>query len=156
MRRYGWWIVGLVVLALWAWQQRAPTVTLSPPQPAATQSAGPDVAATRPARTQRGKTGRFVDLPSQAFDTLQRIERGGPYEHREDGGVFQNREQRLPSRPRGYYREYTVDTPGARERGARRIVAGGGIPGQRATVEFFYSDDHYRSFRRIDANEVSR
>jgi guanyl-specific ribonuclease Sa len=52
----------------------------------------------------------------------------------------------LPSRPRGWYREYTVETPGSDDRGARRIVAGGDPPG-----EFWYSDDHYRSFRRIDA-----
>jgi guanyl-specific ribonuclease Sa len=83
-------------------------------------------------------------LPQEAVDTLQRIARGGPFEHRQDGATFQNRERRLPSQPRGYYREYTVETPGSRDRGARRIIVGGDPP-----VEYFYSDDHYRSFRRF-------
>src|SRR5690606_5839793 len=81
-------------------------------------------------------------LPPEAAETLALIRAGGPYPYRQDGGVFQNRERRLPARPRGYYREYTVDTPGSRDRGARRIVAGGDPPS-----EFFYTDDHYRSFR---------
>lgn len=87
-----------------------------------------------------------ADLPPEAFDTLRLIRAGGPFLHRQDDGVFGNRERLLPARPRGWYREYTVRTPGARDRGARRIVTGGRPPS-----EFFYSDDHYRSFRRIDA-----
>lgn len=83
-------------------------------------------------------------LPPEAIDTLQAIARGGPYPYRQDDGVFGNRERRLPSQPRGYYREYTVETPGSRDRGARRIVAGGRPP-----TEYFYTDDHYRSFRRF-------
>lgn len=85
-------------------------------------------------------------LPPEAHDTLRRIDAGGPYDHRQDGGTFQNRERLLPSRPRGYYREYTVETPGSRDRGARRIVTGGDPP-----VEFFYTEDHYRSFRRFES-----
>lgn len=84
-------------------------------------------------------------LPPEAHDTLRRIEAGGPFEHRQDGGTFQNRERLLPPQARGYYREYTVETPGSRDRGARRIVAGGDPP-----VEYFYTDDHYRSFRRFE------
>ena len=84
-----------------------------------------------------------ADLPREARETLQLIERGGPFPYRRDGVVFGNREHRLPARPRGYYREYTVPTPGAKDRGARRIVAG-------ATAERYYTDDHYRSFRRIE------
>jgi len=83
-------------------------------------------------------------LPQEARDTLALIRQGGPYPYRRDGIPFQNREGRLPDAARGYYREFTVTTPGARDRGARRIVAGGQPP----TV-FYYSDDHYRSFRRI-------
>lgn len=83
-------------------------------------------------------------LPKEALATLRLIERGGPYPYRQDDGVFQNRERRLPPQPRGYYREFTVKTPGSRDRGARRIIAGGQPP-----VEFFYTDDHYRSFRRF-------
>jgi guanyl-specific ribonuclease Sa len=83
-------------------------------------------------------------LPAEALDTLRRIEAGGPFAHRQDGGTFQNRERRLPSRSRGYYPEYTDETPGSRDRGARRIIAGGDPP-----VEYFYTDDHYGSFRRF-------
>lgn len=83
-------------------------------------------------------------LPAEAIDTLRLIERGGPYPYRQDDGVFGNREGRLPRQSRGYYREYTVETPGSRDRGARRIIAGGRPP-----VEYFYTDDHYDSFRRF-------
>jgi ribonuclease T1 len=83
-------------------------------------------------------------LPKEAVATLRLIERQGPYPYRQDDGVFQNRERKLPSQPRGYYREYTVKTPDSRDRGARRIIAGGRPP-----VEYFYTDDHYRSFRRF-------
>ena len=82
------------------------------------------------------------ELTPEARSTLQLIERGGPFPYRMDGSEFANRERRLPPRARGYYREYTVPTPGARDRGARRIVAGSG--GER-----YYTADHYRSFRRI-------
>lgn len=83
-------------------------------------------------------------LPPEAIETLETIARDGPYPYRQDDGVFGNRERRLPSQPRGYYREYTVETPGSRDRGARRIVAGGRPP-----TEYFYTDDHYRSFKRF-------
>ena len=86
----------------------------------------------------------IADLPAEARATLRLIDAGGPFPYRRDGVVFQNREKLLPLMPRGHYREYTVATPGARNRGARRIVAGGQPP----TV-FYYTDDHYRSFRRI-------
>lgn len=81
-------------------------------------------------------------LPAEARQTIALIQRGGPFPHRQDGSTFGNREQRLPPRDRGYYREYTVDTPGARNRGARRIVTGGD-PAQ----AWYYTDDHYESFR---------
>lgn len=76
-------------------------------------------------------------------ETLRLIERGGPFPYAKDGTVFSNREGRLPSHPRGYYREYTVPTPGASNRGARRIVRGKG-------GETYYTRDHYETFRRID------
>jgi ribonuclease T1 len=81
-------------------------------------------------------------LPVDARATLELIKAGGPFPYRQDGRVFSNREKRLPIQQRGYYREYTVRTPGARDRGARRIVAGSG-------GEYYYTDDHYRTFRRI-------
>lgn len=85
-------------------------------------------------------------LPPEAHETLRLIAAGGPFPYDRDGTVFQNREGRLPARPRGYYREYTVETPGSPDRGARRIVSGGDPP-----TEFYYTDDHYRSFQRLEA-----
>lgn len=85
---------------------------------------------------------RAADLPPEARETISRIRQGGPFPYARDGTVFQNRERRLPERPRGYYREYTVKTPGAHDRGARRIVAG-------REGELYYTHDHYRSFRRV-------
>lgn len=81
-------------------------------------------------------------LPTEAQRTLELIKQGGPFPYSRDGIPFGNRERILPRRERGYYHEYTVPTPGAKNRGARRIIAG--APG-----EFYYTDDHYRSFRRI-------
>jgi ribonuclease T1 len=82
------------------------------------------------------------DLPAEARDTLALIKAGGPFPYPNDGKTFGNREAHLPKHGRGYYREYTVRTPGMRDRGARRIVAGRG-------GEFYYTDDHYRTFKRI-------
>ena len=93
---------------------------------------------------------RLADLPPQARETLALIKRGGPFPYRKDGTVFQNREKRLPLQPRGYYREFTVRTPGSRDRGARRIVAGSGRGGDPASSgEYYYTADHYETFRRI-------
>ena len=83
-----------------------------------------------------------ADLPKEAQATLKLIDQGGPYQYSRDGVVFGNLEKLLPKHDRGYYHEYTVTTPGEKDRGARRIVTGNG--GQR-----YYSDDHYKSFRRI-------
>lgn len=92
----------------------------------------------------------IADLPREAQETLRLIGRGGPFPYRKDGSVFGNREGYLPRRPRGYYTEYTVRTPTERDRGARRIIAGGGPSGDPATSgEYYYTDDHYNSFRRI-------
>lgn len=93
---------------------------------------------------------RLAALPEEARATLAAIKRGGPFPYRKDGSIFGNHEKRLPARPRGYYREYTVATPGARDRGARRIVAGQGATGDvRTSGEYYYTDNHYRSFRMI-------
>ncbi|MFJ8789304.1 ribonuclease domain-containing protein [Streptomyces sp. NPDC102462] len=81
-------------------------------------------------------------LPEQARQTLALIDRGGPFPYARDGVVFGNFEGRLPRHPRGYYHEYTVRTPGSRDRGARRIVTGQG-------KEVYYTDDHYESFRAV-------
>ena len=83
-----------------------------------------------------------AELPAEARDTLRAIKQGGPFAYDRDGVVFKNYERILPKQPRGYYREYTVKTPGVRHRGARRIVCG--LP-----VECYDSADHYQSFKRI-------
>jgi len=85
-------------------------------------------------------------LPPEARVTLERIHKGGPFPYSRDGVVFNNRERILPARPRGYYHEYTVPTPGQRTRGARRIICGGDVI---SVSECYYSDDHYQTFRRI-------
>ena len=93
---------------------------------------------------------RIDELPVEARQTLAQIKRGSPYAYRKDGSVFGNREKRLPAQPRGYYTEYTVKTPFSRDRGARRIVAGRGAERNPATGgEYYYTDDHYNTFRRI-------
>ena len=81
-------------------------------------------------------------LPREAQQTLHIIRRGGPFLYERDGAVFGNYERLLPQRSRGHYHEYTVPTPGARDRGARRIIGG-------SDGAYYYSDDHYRSFKRI-------
>ena len=83
-----------------------------------------------------------AELPAEARDTLQAIKQGGPFAYERDGAVFRNYERILPEQPRGYYREYTVRTPGARNRGARRIVCG-------PLPECYYTADHYQTFKRI-------
>ena len=85
---------------------------------------------------------RLGDLPFEARHMLQLIKAGGPFRYAQDGQTFGNREALLPTHQRGYYREYTVRTPGVHDRGARRIVSGRG-------GEYYYTEDHYRSFKRI-------
>jgi guanyl-specific ribonuclease Sa len=86
-----------------------------------------------------------AELPPEAPEVIEDIEAGGPYEYpRNDGVTFGNREGLLPDEDRGYYREFTVETPGSRDRGARRIVTGG--PDERDPEHWYYTDDHYESF----------
>ncbi|MDM0021514.1 ribonuclease [Variovorax saccharolyticus] len=98
------------------------------------------------AGTSAQETVALAELPVQGQRTYEAILNGGPFRHEKDGTVFGNRERLLPQERRGHYREYTVDTPGSRNRGARRIVCGG----ERATPSVcWYTADHYASFRRI-------
>lgn len=86
----------------------------------------------------------LTELPVEAAETWRLIERGGPYPYPDDDGtVFQNREGLLPAEDPGYYREYTVATPGSADRGQRRLVTG-------AERELYYTDDHYESFVQVD------
>jgi ribonuclease T1 len=89
---------------------------------------------------------QVAELPRQGRDTYELIRQGGPFPYDKDGAVFGNRERQLPAERRGYYREYTVSTPGSRDRGARRIVCGGP---PRVPHACYYTADHYASFRRI-------
>lgn len=105
-------------------------------KPAASSSTDPDSGLTFVAA---------ADLPGEARDTLKLIDQGGPFPYSRDGVAFGNFEKILPKQDRGYYREYTVKTPGESDRGARRIVTG-------KAGERYYTDDHYKSFRRIAAD----
>jgi len=116
-------------------------------------SAGLAAGATATARTTEPPTTHdatvaLAALPTEARHTHRLILSGGPFPYDKDGTVFGNRERLLPRMARGYYREYTVKTPGARNRGARRIVCGGQPPTRPEAC--FYTDDHYASFRRIE------
>lgn len=84
----------------------------------------------------------MAELPAEAHDTLRAIRQGGPFAYPRDGVVFKNYERILPKQPRGYYREYTVKTPGAHNRGGKRIISSG-------TNEYYYTADHYQTFKRI-------
>ena len=89
----------------------------------------------------------LTGLPPQGQEVMEQIRQGGPFRYEKDGTVFGNRERQLPSQKRGYYREYTVPSPGLSHRGAKRIVCGGHKP--RAPDACFYTEDHYSSFRLI-------
>ncbi len=84
----------------------------------------------------------MAQLPKEAVTTLDLIDKGGPFPYSKDGSTFANQERLLPQRPRGYYREYTVPTPGSRDRGARRLVTG-------QEGDIYYTADHYESFRQV-------
>jgi ribonuclease T1 len=103
---------------------------------------GPAVSASATSATSN-PTVALSSLPTQVAQTVRLIKAGGPFPYSQDGVVFDNNEHLLPSQPRGYYHEYTVVTPGASDRATRRIVTG-------RAGEYFYTDDHYESFERVD------
>lgn len=107
-------------------------------------SGGPQNSGSPTTSASASATVRLSELPSQASDTVALIRSRGPFPYpRNDGVVFHNNEHLLPRERDGYYREYTVLTPGTSDRGARRMITGAG-------GEFFYTADHYVSFRRVD------
>lgn len=124
-------VIGMVGLILI--QQYAVTEENQTPRPSASAPA-PSASASVPDSLRL--------LPPEAIDTIELIQSEGPFPYRQDGAVFMNRERRLPSHERGYWREYTVRTPGESDRGARRIVHGEGD-------EYYYTDDHYGTFKLI-------
>jgi ribonuclease T1 len=121
----------------------APGIQASAPRAVSTETQA-DTAS--PGSGTGWETVAIAQLPKQAVTTLRRIEAGGPFPFGKDGVVFGNRERLLPPHPRGFYHEYTVPTPRARDRGARRIVCGGA---RQQIDTCYYSDDHYASFKRI-------
>lgn len=113
-------------------------------------AAGPALAWQMNGRTPPIANVKLADLPPEAHTTLALIHQGGPFPFRRDGITFENREYRLPRQAKGYYHEYTVATPGAGNRGARRLIAGEGTKQDvRTSGEYYYSDDHYRTFSRV-------
>lgn len=111
-------------------------------QRVADRRSSPGHAAATPAWARGRETVEAARLPAEARRTLRLIDDGGPFPYEKDGSVFGNFEGELPRHARGYYREYTVPTPGARNRGARRIVTG-------REHETYYTDDHYASFKAV-------
>jgi ribonuclease T1 len=148
MKRIGTVLIIVAALLFLLWQQRNDGSATNPAvETHPTQQTEP-LLAPSPKSVDQSPTAALPNaksypdyLPPEALETIELIERGGPFPYRKDGSVFQNREARLPKHPRGYYREYTVETPGSRDRGARRIVTGG-----EPVETYCYTDDHYRSF----------
>jgi ribonuclease T1 len=110
---------------------------------------GAEAPAPRPANPAKADSAivSLASLPPQGAETYRLILQGGPFPYEKDGTVFGNRERLLPAHPRGYYREYTVPTPGLSHRGTHRIVCGGNV--RRSPDACYYTADHYASFRRI-------
>jgi ribonuclease T1 len=156
-------LLTLLVAALLWWTQDDGTGPGTGPQASDAQSAAPSpTASTSPTHDYTETNTRGTEpsqrpgtdpvsglplvvlaaLPPEAAETVELIDAGGPFPEDEDGGTFGNREELLPDREQGYYAEYTVPTPGSRDRGARRIVAGDG-------GELYWTADHYGSFERI-------
>lgn len=146
-----WLPIALLVMALvlMAGCGTAPAIAANTPAsakaPTATVSFSKKATPTprpKPARIAGLKTVYTFQLPKEAQQTIALIKKGGPFPYERDGITFQNREGLLPQKPRGYYSEYTVITPGSRDRGACRIVAGD-------RGELYYTEDHYDSFVRV-------
>lgn len=132
-----WIVAALAVFITALWQQRA---EFAPEKPSTRAAA--------PVAVEKQKWSRVQEVVpagerEQLLATLMLIDRGGPYPYKKDGSTFANREALLPLQPRGYYREYTVRTPGEADRGARRVVQG-------REGDTWYTSDHYKTFVRID------
>lgn len=153
-------VLALVGVAWWLNHRTTPTDTATAGRSTSSSRATAAKGATAKGATAKGQTrepaqGGKVDpesrlpwidasaLPREAQQVLASIDRGGPYAYDKDGTTFGNLEGRLPQKPRGFYREYTVTTPGESDRGARRIVTGDN------DKQFFWTDDHYETFARV-------
>ncbi len=152
-----WGLLLLVLAGVWWMQDRSAQVRSARTPTVSTANGARTVAAQTTAASRGGPAARLTTssaasalpdfLPAEALRSITLIQRGGPFPHYQDGGVFGNFESHLPRQPRGWYHEYTVETPGARNRGTRRIITGGTPP-----REWYYTDDHYASFRRFDVH----
>jgi ribonuclease T1 len=134
-------LVGLVVLVIVGWLVKENTGGANggappPPSSSSSSAAVPGASSGMPVKA-------LSDLPREVRTTWELIVKGGPYPYRADGQTFQNRESLLPHEKAGYYREYTVDTPGSDDRGTRRLIYGSG-------KELYYTGDHYKSFVVVD------
>jgi ribonuclease T1 len=149
----GWVVVALVVAALalvWGLTRSGGDPGAGPSAAVATRSStgapatgGGGTPSSRATPVSGLPTVAESALPDEADTTLALIRAGGPFPYEEDGGVFGNRERILPGQPGGYYREYTVETPGEGDRGPRRIIGG-------ADGDLYWTTDHYASFRQIE------
>lgn len=133
-------LVVLILLLVLGYAGKAVTSHSERPKPGPT---------TTVSSSAKAGTVALSSLPKQAADTVRLIEQGGPFPYAHDGIVYQNLEHQLPAKPRGYYHEYTVVTPGSADRGARRIITGGSAP---SSGEWFYTGNHYASFVRVDVS----
>ncbi|MFZ2503594.1 MAG: ribonuclease domain-containing protein [Nocardioides sp.] len=136
-------LAALLLVVGWYWWTHT-----GPPAAVMEEGPGSGISVNRPKAEQTDPVSGLIlvdrsTLPPEAIDTLALIKAGGPFPYDEDDGTFKNLEGLLPDRDRGYYREYTVETPGSSTRGARRIVVGGG-------GEYYWTEDHYQSFERIE------
>lgn len=149
-KRYGWIVlIAAFSLMFWLGQPSGVTdtgTTVSKPESPLPDRQKPPYPSSASPVGGAGETRALPGfLPDEAATTLELIASNGPFPHRQDGIAFQNREKRLPQKMRGYYREFTVETPGLNHRGARRIITGGD------PVEiYYYTDDHYGSFREFE------
>ena len=164
-RKIASFVVFLLIMGIWYWTQGgnadttgtddqpdARPTTSQRPLPSETPSApapsepAPSSSAPAPGGETDPDSGlpwvKLADLPPEAADTMELIDAGGPFPYDRDGITFSNREGILPDQQEGYYKEYTVPTPGEDDRGARRIVSGG-------EEEYYWTEDHYESFERI-------
>ncbi|MBA2472981.1 MAG: ribonuclease N [Pseudonocardiales bacterium] len=135
-RRVSAALIGLLVLVAGGWLGRHALTDTSAGPPRGDRPAAVASAAGLPVQA-------LSQLPPQAGQVWQLIQHGGPFRYRQDGVVFGNRERHLPQRQSGFYHEYTVPTPGAHDRGARRLITGG-------AAELYYTGDHYVSFVVVD------
>jgi guanyl-specific ribonuclease Sa len=153
MRKLGYCLLFVLLASLIAWRAfppsppsnhaASPATALSAPGSPAANSAKPDNAAGFSQTADAQAASGWPDfLPPEAHAVVAAIRQGGPFPYAKDGTVFSNYENRLPQQPRGWYHEYTVATPGIRNRGTRRIITGGTPP-----QAWYYTGDHYETFR---------